>query len=162
MVIPPRLSRAASIGSFRARYSMDHVQLDRIRESFRFLAPRGAELVGAFADRIAAAAPQLRSLLPADARLHAQQLLAPCGLIIKNLHRLDAIEYLLHDIGAKHQRRGVLPQHYGVARDALLAALAAELKDRWSEELAADWSDALNTVISVFLRGAGRARSKAA
>jgi hemoglobin-like flavoprotein len=141
---------------------MNHEQIDHIRESFRTLAPRGPELFATFVQRLTAAAPALRAVFPAQPADHAQEFLAPCGMVIKNLHRLNAIEYLLLDIGAKNQRRGVLPQHYGVARDALLATLAEAHGDDWSDHLADDWSDAVNFITSLMIRGAGRARSKAA
>jgi nitric oxide dioxygenase len=141
---------------------MNHDQIDHIRDSFRTLAPRGPELFADFVQRLCVAAPTLRAVFPSAPADHAQEFLAPCGLVIKNLHRLNAIEYLLLDIGAKNQRRGVLPQHYGVARDALLATLAEALGEEWTGVLADEWEDAINFVTSLMIRGAGRARSKAA
>lgn len=140
---------------------MDQAQYERIRESFRVLAPRGAEVFAAFVNRLNGT-PALRAMFPAQPEDHAQQYLAPCGLIVKNLHRLNAIEHLLHEAGARNESRGVLPQHYGAARDALLATLQAELGDAWTDELLADWSEAVDVVISVLIRGAGRARRRAA
>lgn len=140
---------------------MEHAQYERIRESFRTLTPRGAEVFAAFVNRLNGT-PVLRAMFPAEPQDHAQAFLSPCGLIVKNLHRITAIEYLLHETGARNQARGVLPQHYGAARDALLATLAEALGEAWTDELADDWSQAVDVVISVFIRGAGRARSKAA
>lgn len=141
---------------------MTHDQIERIRESFSILAPRGPELLADFVGRLAGGAPALRALFPAEPTERAQEFLAPCGLVVKNLHRLTAIEYILTDLGQKHQRRGVLPQHYGVARDCLLQTLQLALADSWDDELAADWSEAINCVTSLMIRGAGRARSRAA
>jgi nitric oxide dioxygenase len=141
---------------------MNHDQIDHVRDCFRSLAPRGPELFAGFVARVCPAAPALRSIFPAAPADHAQGFLSPCGLVVKNLHRLNAIEYLLLDIGAKNQRRGVLPQHYGVARDALLATLAEALGEQWTADLADDWAEAINIVTSLMIRGAGRARSKAA
>ena len=141
---------------------MNHDQIERVRDSFRAIAPRGQELYGRFVDRIGAASPALRAMFPASPGERSQEFIAPCGMIVKNLHRLNAIEFLLTDAGAKNQRRGVLPQHYGVARDAVLATLAEALADEWTEELASDWSEAINVATSLMIRGAGRARSKAA
>lgn len=140
---------------------MDASQYERVRESFRALSPRGPEVFAGFVSRLAGT-PVLRAMFPAEPAEHAQAYLAPCGLIVKNLHRLGAIEHLLHEAGAKNELRGVLPQHYGAARDALLATLQAELGDAWTDELSADWSEAVNVVISVLIRGAGRARRRAA
>lgn len=125
------------------------------------LVPRGPAIFAEFVKRTVKT-PALRSLFPARPEDQSQEFLAPCGLVVKNLHRLNAIEYLLADMGAKNQRRGVLPQHYGVARDALLETLREAHGDSWTDDLAADWAEAINCVTSLMIRGAGRARSKAA
>lgn len=141
---------------------MTNEQIDDIRDSFRELAPRGPGVFAAFVERAGAAAPVLRRLFPEGPADHAQEFLAPCGLIVKNLHRLGAIEHLLLDIGARNERRGVTPQHYGVARSALLETLAEAHGDRWSDGLAESWAEAINIATSLMIRGAGRARSRAA
>lgn len=141
---------------------MNHDQIDRIRESFRVLAPESHTLFARFIERAASVAPALRTIFPVNSAARAQEFIAPCGMVVKNLHRLNAIEYLLYDIGAANHRRGVLPQHYGVARDALMETLAESLGDEWTDQLADDWAEAINTVTSLMIRGAGRARSKAA
>lgn len=141
---------------------MTHHQIELIRESFRELAPCGPEIFAAFVERVVAAVPAVRRLFPRDPVDHAQEYLSPCGLIIKNLHRLNAIEHLLLDLGARNERRGVLPQHYGAARAALLETLAEAHGERWTEELEEGWTEAINIATSLMIRGAGRARSKAA
>jgi len=139
---------------------MNDDQIERIRESFRVLAPRGGEVFARFVERLGAGAPALRAVFPKQAR--SQEFVAPCGMIVKNLHRLAAIEFVLTDIGAKNQRRGILPQHYGVARDAMIETLREAVGAEWTEELAGDWAEAINVATSLMIRGAGRARSKAA
>lgn len=141
---------------------MNNHQIENIRQSFQLLAPRGPELLAKFVSRLGAAAAPVRAMFPAEPADRAQEFLAPCGLVVKNLHRLSAIEYLLTEMGQKHQRRGVLPQHYGVARDALLETLRDATGDGWNDELESDWAEAINCVTSLMIRGAGRARSKAA
>ncbi len=141
---------------------MTHDQIEDIRDSFRELAPRGPEVFAGFVERVAAAAPALGRLFPHSPADHAQEFLSPCGLIVKNLHRLNAIEHLLIEVGARNERRGVTPQHYGVARAALLDTLAEAHGDRWNDRLADNWTEAVNIATSLMIRGAGRARSRVA
>ncbi|GEM_PF-2001337 len=141
---------------------MNAEQIDHIRDNFRDLAPHGPELFEKFVKRIRAAAPAMAKLFPDEPRDHAQPYLAPCGMVIKNLHRLGAIEYLLLDLGARNQMLGIQPQHYGVARDAMLETLREAFGDRWTHDLHDDWTEAIQTVTSLMIRGAGRARAKAA
>jgi hemoglobin-like flavoprotein len=141
---------------------MNPDQIDRIQTTFRRLALRGPELFAGFAERVCAASPALHKLLPTEPREHAQPSLAAVGLIVKNLHRLGPIEYLLAEMGARNQMLGVQPQHYGVAREAMVATLREALGQEWDEELEGDWTEAIQTVTSLMIRGAGRARAKAA
>lgn len=141
---------------------MSPESVERVRDSFRVLAPRGPELFAQFVARVAQASPFLAKFFPEQPRDHAQEFLSPCGLVVKNLHRLTAIEYLLVDMGGKNMLRGVEPQHYGVARDCMLATIAEALGDGWTDEVRSDWTEAIQTVTSLMIRGAGRARRKAA
>lgn len=141
---------------------MNTEQLDQVRDNFRHLAPRGPELFEKFVKRVRAANPTLGKLFPDSPRDHAQPYLAPCGMVVKNMHRLAAIEYLLREMGARNQMLGVEPQHYGIIRDAMLETLREGMGSDWTHELHDDWTDAIQIVTSIMIRGAGRARAKAA
>lgn len=141
---------------------MSPESIERVRESFRALAAEGPELFAAFVDRIGKVSPQLRKLLPDEPRDDAQPYLASCGMIVKNLQRLSAIEFMLLDWGMRQQMLGLQPQHYGVARNALLETLAEAFDSSWTPELEADWTEAIQVISSLMIRGAGRARARAA
>ena len=137
-------------------------QLDRIRESFRSIAPVSQDIFGRFLTRLFAAHSPLRAMLPRDASERAGDFMSTLGLILKNLHRLDSLEFILADIGARAHRAGIQPQHFGMARAALVSAVRDALGPEFNEQLEQDWTEALNAAVSVMLRGAGRARAKAA
>lgn len=141
---------------------MTATQLELIRESFKELAPQGEALADAFFERLFAKQPQLRTVVAQDHWQRTQDVMGGLGLLIKNLHRLAAIEYLLLDFGAKAQRAGVMAHQYGVARQTMIDSMRAVAKDKWDEETEAAWTTALTTVTSVVLLGAGRTRAKAA
>lgn len=141
---------------------MNAEQLDHIRDNFRLLAPRGPELFERFVKRVRAASPALGKMFPDEPRDHAQPYLAPCGMVVKNMHRLNAIEYLLLETGARNQMQGMEPFHYGIMRDAMLETLREGMGGEWTRGLHDDWTDAIQIVTSLMIRGAGRARAKAA
>lgn len=141
---------------------MNPESIDNVREGFRSLAPRGPELFEAFVGRITDASPSMRGFFPEQPREHAQEYLSSFGMVIKNLHRLGAIEYLLTDLGEKNVARGIEPRHYGLARDCLLEVLSEALQGGWTDQVRADWTEAIQTVTSLMIRGAGRSRRRAA
>jgi hemoglobin-like flavoprotein len=137
-------------------------QIETLRTSFRALAARGDEMAGQFYLRLFARQPSLRAVLPRDEWQRNRDLLTGLGMVVKNLHRLGAVEHLLMEFGAKAARAGVTPQQYGVARESMLDAMRGVAGSAWTEELEEGWGTALNTAASVVLLGAGRSRARAA
>jgi len=137
-------------------------QIENVRRSFHSLDGRGDELAERFFARLFAAQPILRAILPRDHWQRSRDLFAALSVLIDNLDKLDSIGHPLMDFGAKAQRIGVMPQQYGLARQALLDALRFVLGRDWSEDLDSDWTEALNNAASLAVLGAGRARARAA
>lgn len=147
---------------------MTDTQIETLRTSFNEFA-RHADVLGErFFTNLFAAQPVLRSLLPRNAWERDRELIAWMGMVVKNLHRVDSMSFLLEDAGQRCEHAGVQPQQFGRARDALVSAMreTAGTADgnapAWSEDVEADWVDALNIIVSVMIRGAGRARARAA
>lgn len=147
---------------------MNDTQLESIRSSFKGLSQHGDELAERFFVRLFAAQPMLKALFPREAWQRDRDALSGLGMAVKNLHRLEAIQYLLEEAGARCTRVGAQPHHFGVARDAMVNAMreVATQPDfsgpQWSEEIESDWTEALNVVVSMMIRGAGRSRARAA
>jgi hemoglobin-like flavoprotein len=137
-------------------------QINAVRDSFKALAPHGDELAERFFDRLFERQPALRAVLPQDHWMRSRDLLTGLGTLVKNLHRLDAINHVLMEFGTRAQRAGVLPQHYGIAREIMLETMREMLGDEFGAELENDWRQTLTSVSSVVLVGAGRSRAKAA
>jgi hemoglobin-like flavoprotein len=135
---------------------------DTIRNSYTALAPHAGVLADRFFARLFAAQPVLRALLPRDHWQRSHDLMALLGLVVKNCNRPEIIQSALMDFGAKAQRVGIMPQHYGLARKAMLDSMHDVLGASWTDEVEQDWNDLLNTVTSVVVLGAGRSRAKAA
>lgn len=137
-------------------------QIERVRASFKLLAPQGEELADAVFARLLARHPILRTVLPRDPWQRNRELLSGLGMIVKNLHRAEAIEALLMEHGLRFSRQGVTPQQFGAARDAVLDALRSAAGPEWTPELEEDWAQVLANVTSTLVVGAARVRSRAA
>lgn len=145
-------------------------QLATLRSSFTAVSRSGDDLAEVFFARVLAAHPPLRAILPRNTAERDRDLLAWLGTVVKNLHRVESIAFLLEDAGQRAQRAGLQPLHFGLARDALVISMrqilsapgAGATPASWTAELESLWTEALNVVTSVMIRGAGRARSRAA
>ncbi len=135
---------------------------ETIRNSYAAMAPHAGVLADRFFARLFSAQPVLRALLPRDHWQRSHDLIALLGMVVKNGNRPELIQSALMDFGAKAQRVGIMPQQYGLARQALLDSMHDVLGASWTEDVEADWTDLLNTVTSVVVLGAGRSRARAA
>lgn len=137
-------------------------QLDAVRGNLRTVAPHFERLSTLFFARLFTAHSVLRPLFPQDAYRRAEDLLGALEQLTRNANRLDTVESALIDFGVRNERAGIQPVHYGAAREALLFALADVSGAQWNAELRDAWATLLQVVSSVALRGAGRARARAA
>lgn len=140
---------------------MTEEQFARIRASFNELTPRIPELADRFHARLFATNPQLRPLFPRDLAPHKQDFAAGLRHVVRHLDRLESVTPMLMEIGSRQARAGLGPGHFGMAREALLATLRDMNGPRWSPELERDWTEVLQSVVSLMVLGAGRARQAA-
>lgn len=141
---------------------MDEYLIDIVKASYQTLAFRADDLGEQFFARLFRRDPALRTLFPRDAWQRDHDLASGLGVLLRNLHRVDAISPMLEDAGARCQVAGVQPHQFGVARDALLETLRDMTGPGWNEDLEAGWTEVLNTAVSMMIRGGGRARLRAA
>ncbi len=141
---------------------MTPAQILRVRESFEALGKEAGDVVERFYTRLLGENPAMRLLLPRDLREHTLRTVTALGILVRNADHLETLEPAMGELGASYLRRGAQPQHYGIVRETLLAELAEAMGEEWDETLRADWAELLNHVAGAMLRGAGRARGKAA
>lgn len=134
-------------------------QAARIRASFDLVAPHADAVVEAFYANLFAAAPAARALFPEDMAAQRQHLAAALALVVKHADRLETLAPALREMGVRHIRYGATPAHYGVVRDVLIATLAQHAGAAWNEQLASDWTAALNAVAGIMLDGARAAEA---
>lgn len=141
---------------------MNDEQMTRIRASFDALTHRTPELADRFHTRLFAQNPALRPLMPRDLSQQKQDFAAGLRMLVRNLHRLDAFQLTVMDIGARQSRLGVTPGHYGIAREVLIVTMREMAGPVWTDELTVDWNEALSSIVSLMVVGAARARAHAA
>jgi len=64
-----------------------------------------------------------------------------------------AVEQYLQYLGTKHHERGIPRELYAAWRECMIETLTAFHGDAWSEELAAQWRDAIDGTSSVMFDG---------
>ena len=128
-------------------------RIARLKGSFTQVSAEPRALAARFYQELFTAAPPLRSLFPSDMTALQGHFEAALALVIRNLADMSVLQESLRDLGAQHVLWGARPQDYFVVRDALVRAIKSAATS-WSEDLEADWRQAITAIAVPMLQGA--------
>lgn len=117
-----------------------------IRGSFSLLAGKEAELLKRFHEQAVAAEPALKSAFPRPAAEREASLLAALKVALEGLDQPEQLKRPLRALAARLSKANVPPEHYAIARDAFMAALAALIEDDFTKSTRAAWDQALRSL----------------
>jgi nitric oxide dioxygenase len=130
------------------------LNVELLEASFRILAPRADEFVGAFYENLFASYPETqRFFTNTDMAEQRKKLVSALVLVIENLRNPEALTGALSALGRKHQGYGIGPTYYPMVGDALLKTMSAFLADRWSFEIEHAWTEAYGVITQAMLNG---------
>ena len=128
-----------------------------ITESWAAIEPRAERVARFFYAQIFYDHPEARAMFPVVMDIQRERLL---GALVRIVHGLATPENLapyLAQLGRDHRKFGVLPEHYALVGDSLVAALREYGGLSWTPEVEAAWRRALGKVATVMMDAAGRA-----
>ena len=79
------------------------------------------------------------------------------GKAVAGLYDLDALIPILKDLGAKHKKYGIVPEHYQVVGQALQQTRKAGLGKKYNNAVKNSWQTIFDTVADVMIAGAAEA-----
>jgi hemoglobin-like flavoprotein len=133
-------------------------QITLVQKSFEGLGPQLPAMATRFYEELFARDPALRSMFTIPLALQEVKFAEKLTEIVRAMPRLDELLAHTRALGARHVGYGVRTGDYQVLGDALLAALAAVLGDRFDAPTREAWALAYNLVAETMLDGAAAAR----
>jgi hemoglobin-like flavoprotein len=133
-------------------------QITLVQASFERLGPDLPVLATRFYQELFARDPALRPLFTTPMELQKVKFAEKLTEIVRAFPRLDELLGHTRALGARHVGYGVRTADYQVLGDALIAALAAVLGDRFDAPTREAWALAYNLVAETMLEGAAAAR----
>jgi hemoglobin-like flavoprotein len=126
-----------------------------LRRSFELVAPEGERLVALFYERLFERYPSLSRLF-AGVQMERQRemLLGALASVIRYAEDPRSLLPVLGDLGARHARYGVRPEHYPLVGETLLAALAEIGGADFLPEMRSAWAEAYGVLSAAMLRPA--------
>mmetsp|Transcript_15695 Transcript_15695/g.46822 ORF Transcript_15695/g.46822 Transcript_15695/m.46822 type:complete len:186 (-) Transcript_15695:67-624(-) len=74
-----------------------------------------------------------------ELKTHGAKVVATVGTAVQMLGKLDALVPILQELGTKHVAYGVVPAHYEVVGEALIATLGDALGEKFTDDVKEAW-----------------------
>lgn len=97
--------------------------------------------------------PELRTLFPSQPEMPVTKVADTLNTVITSLDQLDALRFIIRDLGKRHQKFNVQPHQFEPLKQALTLVLARRLGDHFTPDLADAWSQMYDEIAVLMLEG---------
>ena len=125
--------------------------LDLMRRCVQEAVKDGEMVSRYFHEALFSAAPETRQLYRMDLDKQGELLLNGVGMILAQMHDVEALRPFVADMARRHVDYGVKPEHYPLVREALLTAFKRLLGTRFTPEAEAAWIEAYDNVAAIMI-----------
>jgi len=126
-----------------------------LQQSFAEVGPQKEAFAEAFYQRLFVLYPQTIPLFAAtDMKRQQSSLMATLEMVVSGVARGDNVVPGIEQLGRRHAMYGVKVEHYPMVGQALLETFEQFLRDKWTSQVEAAWSEAY-AIITDHMRRAG-------
>ena len=126
-----------------------------LQQSYAEVEPQKEAFAGAFYQRLFALYPQTLPLFVAtDMKRQQSSLMATLELVVAGVARVDNVVPSIEQLGRRHAMYGVKVEHYPMVGQALLETFKQFLREKWTPQVEATWTEAY-VMITDHMRQAG-------
>src|SRR5690606_8860766 len=120
-----------------------------LKDSWHLVSRSGDQVPLYFYSALFLMYPETRNMFPVSMARQRDRLVGALGHIVSNVDKIDKLVPFLQQLGRDHRKFAVVAEHYPAVGRALLATLEHFLGDRWTPELAQNWTKAYGLVAQV-------------
>lgn len=139
---------------------MNSEQIQLVQSTFADVRPIAAAAAESFYSRLFHLDPSLRPMFKGDMETQGRMLMTVLDSAVSGLDDLDALLPVVRQMGARHEKYGVLDAHYETVGTALLWTLEQGLGDKFTPQVRLAWATAYGLLASVMQIGAFKARTR--
>lgn len=126
-------------------------EADLLRTSVADLKAMGTAPIEDFYQRLFEEAPRLRGLFTSGPQQQARKFLHSLSMIVEALDSPERNMPVLRRLGRRHAEYGVKAAHFDILTGVLLDVLAANLEDRFTDEVREAWSRGLRFIATAMI-----------
>ena len=134
---------------------LDQKTIEIIKSTVPVLKTHGVEITTHFYKTMFANNPEVKPLFNMDKQASGEQPKALATTVLAAAQNIDNLEALLpavQKIGKRHVEVGILPEHYPIIGQNLLAAIKDVLGDAATDEIIEAWGKAYGVIADVFIQ----------
>ena len=137
---------------------MSPFEIRLVRDSLEAVLPIADQAGSLFYQRLFELDPSLRGLFTNDLAEQSRKLMQMLKTVVSNLDRLEVLVPAAEALAVRHNRYGVLDQHYPTVGSALLWTLREGLGKGFTPDVEAAWVSAYALLSRQMIAAAGPAR----
>ena len=133
---------------------MNPSTINDVQSTFNIIAPIADEAAALFYSKLFEIDPSLKPMFKGDMAAQGKKLMQILGVAVSSLNNLAAIVPAVQDLGRRHVKYGVRPQHYNTVAEAILWMLAQTLGATFTPTIKQSWTE-VYTVLADTMIAAG-------
>lgn len=133
------------------RVAIDSEAVRRLSESLQFLKSKGGAVARAFYAALFERHPGVRSLFPTDMAAQERKLIDSLVAVVEHVGDPGRLTPMLRELGKRHAGYGAIADHYRIVCALLIECMARESGSAWSDQLEAEWAQALELVSAIMI-----------
>ncbi|MBL4882302.1 MAG: hemin receptor [Oleispira sp.] len=120
---------------------MNPSTINDVQSTFNIIAPIADEAAALFYSKLFEIDPSLKPMFKGDMAAQGKKLMQILGVAVSSLNNLAAIVPAVQDLGRRHVKYGVRPQHYNTVAEAILWMLAQTLGATFTPTIKQSWTE---------------------
>jgi hemoglobin-like flavoprotein len=130
------------------------VNVKLLEDSFARIRPHGKDFASTFYKNLLTDYPELRPLFASTTMPDQEKkLMMTLVLVINNLRNLTYLTNILRDLGDRHVRYGINPEHYPMVGVTLVKTFESFLGSDWTPEVKQAWINGYGAIVDLMLAG---------
>jgi len=133
---------------------MNPSTIDNVQRTFNIIAPIADDAAALFYSKLFELDPSLKSMFKSDMADQRKKLMQILGVAVSSLNNLEAIVPAVQDLGRRHVKYGVRPQHYNTVAEAILWMLAQTLGQAFTPAIKQSWTEVYTVLADTMIAAA--------
>lgn len=128
------------------------LNIEILESSFEQIKANSDNFAIAFYQNLFTDYPELKPLFDnTDMEKQGKKLFYSLVLVVENVRNPELLKKALQELGKRHTKYQVLPNHYSLVGNSLLKTLEYYLGYKWTPEVKQAWNDAYQTISNIML-----------